>query len=172
MQAPLLVRTLTEVERQQLAAGLRSTDAFTLRRSQIIFASDRQEHVPQIARALGCSEQCVREALHAFNAQGLVALTRRSSRPQTDRAAFSPPQAEQLKALLHQSPRTFGHLTSLWTLDLAAQVSFEKGLTAGLVSGETVRATLARLGVKWKRAKRWITSPDPAYARKKGPETA
>jgi hypothetical protein len=55
---------------------------------------------------------------------------------------------------------------------LASQVSFEKGLTAELVSGETVRATLARLGVKWKRAKRWITSPDPAYARKKGQEIA
>jgi hypothetical protein len=26
---------------------------------------------------------------------------------------------------------------------------------------------LARLGVRWERAKRWITSPDPEYARKK-----
>ena len=24
-----------------------------------------------------------------------------------------------------------------------------------------------RLGVRWKRAKRWITGPDPAYVRKK-----
>ncbi|SRR6266567_7445546 len=172
MQAPLLVRTLTEAERQQLTAGLRSTDVFTLRRAQIVLASARQEHVPQIARSLGCSEQCVREALHAFNAHGLDTLSRRSSRPQTERAAFCPAHAEQLKALLHQSPRTFGHPTSVWTLDLAAQVSFAKGLTAALVTGETVRATLARLGVKWKRAKRWITSPDPAYARKKGPATA
>src|SRR3712207_6907429 len=35
------------------------------------------------------------------------------------------------------------------------------------VSGETIRATLERLGVRWERAKRWITSPDPEYARKK-----
>lgn len=41
-----------------------------------------------------------------------------------------------------------------------------------MVTGETMRATLARLGVKWKRARHWITSPDPAYARKKGQETA
>jgi hypothetical protein len=34
--------------------------------------------------------------------------------------------------------------------------------------GETVRATLSRLlGVRWMRAKRWITSPDPLYERKK-----
>ena len=75
--------------------------------------------------------------------------------------------AEPLRALLHQSPRTFGKPTSLWTLDLAAEVSFEEGLTPERVSGETIRATLVRLGVRWKRAKHWITSPDPEYARKK-----
>jgi hypothetical protein len=51
------------------------------------------------------------------------------------------------------------------------KVSFERGLTTGRVSGETIRATLARLGVRWLRAKRWITSPDPEYARKKGAAT-
>jgi hypothetical protein len=51
-------------------------------------------------------------------------------------------------------------------------VSFEQGLTAERVSGETIRATLQRLGLRWKRAKRWITSPDPEYARKKGPAIA
>src|SRR5579885_635260 len=35
------------------------------------------------------------------------------------------------------------------------------------VGGETIRATLARMGVHWRRAKEWITSPDPEYARKK-----
>src|SRR3954453_20956297 len=33
-------------------------------------------------------------------------------------------------------------------------------------SAETVRQALLRLGVGWKRAKRWLTSPDPAYAQK------
>jgi hypothetical protein len=60
----------------------------------------------------------------------------------------------------------------VWTLDLAAEVSFEQGVTAERVSGETIRATLARLGLKWKRAKRWLTSPDPEYARKKASATA
>ena len=39
------------------------------------------------------------------------------------------------------------------------------------VSDETIRQTLLRLGVKWKRAKHWITSPDPGYERKKLRET-
>ena len=73
-----------------------------------------------------------------------------------------------MREMLHQQPRNFGKDTSLWTLDLAAEVSFEEGLTESRVSGETVRATLELLGVRWRRAKRWISSPDPEYARKKG----
>jgi hypothetical protein len=57
-------------------------------------------------------------------------------------------------------------------LELAAEVSFEQGLTRERVTDETIRATLQRLGIQWKRAKRWITSPDPAYARKKAAATA
>lgn len=59
----------------------------------------------------------------------------------------------------------------MWTLKDAAEVSFEEGLTSERVSGETIRATLSRLGVRWERAKHWIESPDPEYARKKGLET-
>ena len=74
--------------------------------------------------------------------------------------------------MLHRSPREFGRSSSLWTLAMAADVAFEEGLTEERVSGETIRATLSRvLGVRWMRAKRWITSPDPLYERKKGGAT-
>ncbi len=161
------MRPLTDAEREAVETGLRSSNAFTLRRSQIIAANMRGEHVPQIARSLSCNEQTVRNAIHAFNAEGVAALTKRSSAVHTDQAAFTPAAAEQLRALLHRSPRDFGHQTSLWTLDLAAEEAARQGLTAARVTGETIRATLARLGVRWLRAKKWITSPDPAYARKK-----
>jgi transposase len=168
MKRPIFVRPLTDAERQHLEAGLRSSDAFVLRRCQIILASARGEWAPHIAHQLGCDDQTVRNAIHAFNHQGLDCLAKGSSRPHTIHAAFPEKEAEALKTLLHQSPWTFDKPTSLWTLDLAAQVSFEQGLTPQRVSGETIRATLARLGVRWQRAKKWITSPDPAYARKKG----
>ena len=84
------------------------------------------------------------------------------------RHAFDEESAEALRGLLHRSPREFGRDTSLWTLSMAAEVAFEEGLVKRRVSGETIRATLARLlGVRWQRAKRWITSPDPLYERKK-----
>src|SRR5262249_32192224 len=41
------------------------------------------------------------------------------------------------------------------------------GIIAGLVSGEAIHQAPKRLGVGWERAKAWITSPDPAYLRKK-----
>lgn len=143
-------------------------DAFTLRRSQIVLASARGERVPAIARALACSEQTVRDARHACNRDGVAALVARSSRPHTVRVAFDAAGAERLRALLHRSPRGFGHPTSIWTLALAAETAYAAGVTATRVSDETVRATLARLGIRWRRAKRWITSPDPAYAPKTG----
>jgi transposase len=172
MQAPLFVRPPTDAEPQALAAGLRSADAFTLRRCQIILASARGERVPAIARSLGCGEQAVRDAIHAFDTAGVAALVAGSSRPHTIHAAFDADGAERLRALLHRAPREFGHATSVWTLELAAETAAAEGITATRVSGETVRATLERLGLRWRRAKTWITSPDPAYAQKNGAATA
>jgi len=172
MQAPLFVRPPTELEQQALAAGLRSAEAFTLRRCQIVLASARGERVPAIARSLGCGEQTVRNALHAFDRAGVAALVEGSSRPHTIHAAFDAEGAERLRALLHRSPREFGHPTSLWTLELVAEVASAAGITTTRVTGETVRATMVRLGIRWRRAKTWITSPDPAYTQKKGAATA
>jgi hypothetical protein len=116
---------------------------------------------------LGCDDETVRDVIRAFNEHGVGALSRRSSRPHQVHSAFSEEGAERLKGLLHESPRQYGKQTSVWTLELAAEVSFEQALTAYRVSDETVRTALLRLGVHWQRAKDWMTSPDPASARKK-----
>ena len=172
MKRPIFVRPLSGAERQTLEAGLRSSDAFVLRRCQILLASDRGENAYQIATSLGCNPQTVRNAIHAFNERGLPeALEPGSKRPHTIHRAFDPKRAEALGELLHKSPREFGKQSSLWTMEMAAEVSFEEGLTKERVSGETIRATLSRMGVRWERAKRWIDSPDPEYARKKGGAT-
>ncbi len=172
MKTPIFVRSFSEEEREVLKAGLRSKDAFTLRRSQMLLASSRGNEVPQIAENLGCGRQTVRDAIHDFNARGLNALLAKSSRPRRTRDAFDERSAESLRELLHRSPREFGRDSSLWTLETAAEVAFEEGITQRRVSGETVRATLSRLlGVRWMRAKQWITSPDPLYERKKGAAT-
>src|ERR687898_3119373 len=168
MKRPIFVRPLTDAERETLEAGLRSPDAFTLRRCQILLKSADGQNAYQIARNLGCNPQTARNAIHIFNEEGLEeALRRASNRPHTVHRIFDEKGMEALREMLHRSPREFGKLSSLWALALAAEVSFEEGLTKERVSGETIRATLARMGVRWQRAKHWITSPDPLYERKK-----
>jgi transposase len=172
MRPPIFVRTLTFDERQALEKGLRSKDAFVLRRCQSLLASARGERAPRIAEQLGCDDQTVLDAVHAFNASGLSCLQKKSSRAHRTRLVFGPEAAERLRALLHRSPREFGKPGSLWTCEWAAEVSFAEGIVPTRVSGETIRQTLLRLGIGWERAKQWITSPDPGYARKKGGGTA
>jgi transposase len=172
MKPPLFIRPLSGPERSALREGLRSADAFTLRRCQVLLDGDRGQRPAQIAASLGCSSQAVRNALRAFAAEGLACLRPKSKAPKTTQAAWPKSRDEDLRALLHQSPRNCGKPTSLWTLELAAQVCFEKGWTARVLSGEAVRQILKRLGVSWKRAKHWLVSPDPRYASKKNGATS
>ena len=167
MQTPLFVRPLTADERATLETGLRSASAFTVRRCPILLARAERQPTTTIARSLHCTDQTVRNAMHAFHQRGLPGLQPLSSRPHTTSTLFDAGACEALRALLHQSPRTFGPPTSRWTLALAAKVSFAQGLTPHLVSDETIRVALRRLRVSWQRAKHWLSSPAPAYARTK-----
>ena len=168
MKPPHFVRPLTNEERAALRAGLRSPDAFTLRRAQILLASADGRHPAEIAERLGCAAQTVRNAIRAFQVAGIACLRQRSHRPASARSELDGIACERLRALLHRSPRDFGKPTSPWTLELVAHVAFAQGITSRRMSGESVRQALMRMGLGWKRAKRWITSPDPAYLRKRG----
>jgi transposase len=172
MKAALFIRPLTDDERQALRQGLRSADAFTLRRCQVFLHSAAGQTPAQVAHAVGLSAQAVRDALRAFDAEGLGALRRKPPVPKQPKAAWDRRRDEDLKDLLHRSPRDFGQPTSLWTLALVAAVCHQRGWTERALSAEAIRLILRRLGVGWKRAKHWITSPDPAYAAKKKFATA
>jgi transposase len=167
MQAPLSIRPLGADERLALEAGLRSSSGFTARRCQMLLESADGQHTTAVARILRCNDQTVRNAIHDFHQRGLAALQPKSSRPHTTPAVLTNRGRERLRALLHQSPRTFGKPTSIWTLALAAEVSFAQGITTRQVSDETIRSAMGQLGVSWKRAKHSLTSPDPDYVRKK-----
>ena len=171
MHPPLYVRALTAGERQTLQSGLRSREAFALRRAQILLASADGLRPAQIAARVGCSAGTVRNTLHAFERDGTRCLEEKPRGPRDARPILDEAKADPLKGILHQSPRRFGKARSTWTLDLLAAVSFEQGLTPRRLSHEAVRQAVKRLGHGWKRAKTWITSPDPAYARKKKPAT-
>ncbi len=167
----LKVRELDVEEVLTLTRSLRSSDAFTVRRSQILLGS-REGKVPQhIGSELRCSDQCVREAIHAFHNEGLCCLVAKSHTPHKDQSAMDEVGRGRLKEILRNSPRHFGQATSLWTLEGLAKVSYAKGITDRQVSTETVRRSLKKLGENWKRMKKRISSPDPKYKVKKGAET-
>ena len=76
---------------------------------------------------LGCNEQTVRNAVHAFNTRRSAGLDEGLLGAHTIHRALDAAGAERLRDLLHRSPRDFGYATSLWTLDLAAKEAFAKG---------------------------------------------
>ena len=116
MRTPIFIRSLSENERQQIQAGLRSSDAFVLRRCQILLASARGERAITLAKQLGCDDQTVRNVIHGFNAAGLAVLQEGSSRPHRLHTSFSEEGLRQLKDLLHRRPSEFGKERSTWTL--------------------------------------------------------
>jgi transposase len=172
MKPPLFVRELTDPERQALQAGLRSREAFTLRRAQILLASAEGQRPTRIAAQVGCAVGTVHNTIHAFAAEGAGCLGEKKRGPKNAQPILNEAKVDPLKGILHQSPRRFGKTRSTWTLDLLADVAFGQGLTPRRLSHEAVRQAVKRLGHGWKRAKTWITSPDPAYARKKKRVTA
>jgi transposase len=130
-----------------------------------------EEHLTarQIAVRLRCSDQCVREALRAFEQEGLECLQAKSHRKHHLPAKFSPTGLERLAELVHHSPRQYGYANSLWSLAQLAAVSFKEGLTHEAVSHETIRPALKKLDIDWRRARQHLTSPDPHYGQKKAP---
>jgi hypothetical protein len=166
-QPRTFVRSLTAAERQALERGRRSADAFAVRRSQVLLASADGLGPTAIGRLIGCTAQAVRNAIRAFHADGLGCLTAQSHARKDPGRVWDRDRDADLKDLLHRRPREFGKPSSLWTLDLAAEVCHEKGWTPRKLSVEAIRQTLKRLGIGWQRAKHWITSPDPEYAKKK-----
>ena len=133
----------------------------------MVLASARGLSPQPIAQLVGGCVQTVRTGIHAFNTTGLAGIAKRSTRPKSVEPTLNTPPCERLQPILPQSPRTYGKPTGVWTLALAAQVCHEQGGTARCLSDETIRRAWQRLRTNWKRAKHWITSPEPHDARKK-----
>ena len=72
MQTPLYVRPLLADERATLETGLRSSSAFPVRRCQILLAGAEGQTTTTMAHDLRCTEQTVRNAIHAFHQRGLA----------------------------------------------------------------------------------------------------
>jgi transposase len=111
----------------------------------------------------------VRATIHAFHAEGLACLTPKSTRPQSATFSFSDEALKRLPDIVATSPRAYGVAHSLGSLERLAQVCYQEGLTTRVLSYETIRDALQRVGIDWKRARKRMQSTDPAYEVKKTP---
>jgi transposase len=169
---PIYVRELARQERRTLEKGLRSSRGFTVRRCQMLLSSAAGKTPNQIAMELHCSGQAVREAIHAFEEEGLVCLEEKSHARHDQQSAFDEAARERVRELIRQSPRQFGHEASAWTLAQLAETCWAEGIVLRPVSGDNVGYVLRQMGINWRRAKRRICSPDEHYEHRKKDETS
>jgi transposase len=168
----IYARKPSKKERQELEKGLKSPVGATVRRSQLILMSaDENKTAREISARIGLSDQQIRKVLHAFNETGIGCLQLKSRARHDDQRAYDDEAREQLRELIRQSPREHGYESSLWTLEMLAEVSYQKGWISYQVHPDTVGQTLQKIGVSWHRAKQWINSPDANYSGKKSVET-
>jgi Homeodomain-like domain len=167
MKPPWYIRHITDEERAALATGLRRLDAFTRRRCQIVLASAKRQKPAGIAKTLHGAPPTVRHVLQAFNARGFACVRRGSNVPLRVEPVLNAETREQVRAIWHQRPRTFGQPARVWPLTRLATVCDEQGLRATTLSCPTMVEAIVRLGGSWPRAKHGLVRPDPADERKK-----
>jgi transposase len=164
---PIYVTHLAEEEGRALRTGLHSSSAFTTRRCQILLSSVQGKKPSQIAAELHCSDQAVRDAIHAFGRERLAGLEEKSHARHDQQSAFDEASRERLREMIRLSPRQFGYEASVWTLALLASVCEAKHVASRPVSRDNVGYVLREMGIDWRRAKRWIRSPDERYEHRK-----
>jgi transposase len=166
----LQVRPPTPEERAELARWERSSKTAWYQRARTIrLAADSSLGGTEVARVLGLHHNTTLRWLHHFAQGGLAAL---APRPRGGREpVFDEEVADVLISLLHEAPEAHGCTGSRWTLQDVATVLVREGYVQE-ISHETVRRLLQQRRHSWQRAKEWITSPDPQYAKKKRGATA
>jgi transposase len=144
--------------------------------AKMVVRSWEGQRVRQIAQALGCHPQTVRDRLHAYNARGLEGLGMKPGSGRKPR--LSEQERSVILALVKAPPpgkptyeRT-GELAapdpdaeSEWTLDTLTAAARERGIQ---VARSQVRRIFRREGVRWRRTRLWATSKDRDFV-PKGP---
>jgi transposase len=149
-----------------LDAEMNSTaDAKWYRRLKIIDLSGQGFSVPELSRLFDLGAGAIRRYIHAYNEAGLDGL-----RPGYGQGR--PPTLTWIKAewldLLSQSPADLALLESgaqNWTQALLGQ--YLAAYHQVQVTQATLSKALRRAGIRWRRAKWRVHSPDPLYVVKR-----
>ena len=143
----------------------KTTNKKRYRRLVVIKLSAQGQTVPQLATIFNLHANTVRGYIRRYNQAGLagLAIKTRDGRPQT--VTWS---QEKWLSLLNQAPATFDKLDTgaqNWTQAMIA--SYLQAYHEITTTQAAVSQMLRRAGVKWKRAKLRVKSPDPLYTVKR-----
>lgn len=138
-----------------------TTDAKWYRRLKVIDLSGQGFSVPDLSQMFDLAAGTIRRYIHAYNEAGLDGLRPRHGQGR-------PPALDWTKAqwldLLAQSPADLVQLETgaqNWTQALLRQ--YLETYHQIQVTQTTISKALRRAGIRWRRAKRRVHSPDPLY---------
>jgi transposase len=153
-------------QQAQLDAAMNSTaNAKWYRRLKVIDLSGQGYSVPELSRMFDLGVGAIRRHIQAYNEAGLDGL--RPGYGQGRPSTLSWTKAEWLD-LLSQSPADLALLATgvqNWTHALLAQ--YLAAYHQLQVSQATISRALRRVGIRWRRAKARVYSPDPLYVVKR-----
>ncbi|MCB8977777.1 MAG: transposase [Ardenticatenaceae bacterium] len=162
----MIYANVDEQGQQELEQAMKKTnDKKWYRRLKTIALSNQGRSVPEIAAIFGLSQAVIRTYIKRYNQGGLARL--KASYGQGRPLMLEWDEAKWLE-LLGQAPSDFEKLETgaqNWTQALMA--AYLATYEEVEVSQASVSHMLKRAGIKWKRAKARIKSPDPLYVVKR-----
>lgn len=143
----------------------RTKDKKWYRRLKIIDLSAQGYTVPELTKMFDLSGHTIRTYIQRYNGGGLASLAPRYGQ---GRPLLLNWTRSQWLDLMHQPPKDHDKLNSgamNWTQELLQQyfVHYHKLM----VSQSTISKAIKRAGVRWRRAKLTVQSPDPLYVVKR-----
>lgn len=148
-----------------LQAMKKTNDKKWYRRLKIIDLSGHQFSVPILAVIFNLTPQTIRTYIQRFNSGGIEKLKPNYGKGRDLALDWT---KDQWLALFGQAPSQFEQLNSgaqNWTQELMVEyLSIYHQVT---VTQPAISTMLRRVGLKWKRAKLRIKSPDPLYVVKR-----
>jgi transposase len=153
-------------DHETIRAEMRTTtDAKWYRRLKVVDLSGQGQSATELALMFDLSAATIRRYIHLYNDAGLTGL-----RPAYGRGR--PPLLNWTQAqwqdVLAQSPANMAQLNTAaqnWTQALLRQ--YLETYHEVKVTQTTVSKALRRVGIRWRRAKRRVHSPDPLYVVKR-----
>lgn len=159
----LFARSVTESEKKMLNTALVSSSAFVRDRARIILLSLDGGQSKEISGRMGCDVRKVRNAVHAFNTNGLKALQKGKAKGAEPK--FTKEQYAKMLMIASTEPQKLGMHFTTWSLPKLRKYFIEKEIVDS-ISIETIRCLLKADGIKLRKSRRRQYSNDPEFDKK------